>query len=493
MFAGSVVVGESFNAATALAAARTAGVATTVTGAGLVEFSLLTDALGQRAGSSANAVRKLLTTPLAQAGAGGGISKGRVEGAIAAGFRTEQGLTLEQERALGENLPKFVRDFIIPRLEAGGVNLEDRAAVRKFLRNAGANETAERALLEIISARDEYEKASKTVDQFADTTQLAITNSKNMNAALETLAVGFNDLSSSVLVPLLETTAPAVASLGRGMQDAAMWLDSMSESQRHTVASITALGTTAAGAAVAVGGVTAGFRLLAPLVAAGSPVIAGLTLLGAAATGVAKILDGIDEKERRDIDRMGREQRFREGQAKRASGLGFGFNTDLIDPALLFTDKLARDYRAPAGPRQFLGPNLPGSGTPNITAAFQAWANATRGAGLDRDNILGPLTAGAAVEFGKDLLGTIGTNLQDRVMTAGDTWEKSVEESGNVFTSGIESAAVRMNELIIAGATEARNILSSVSTGPVRGFSRPDIGDSSSGDGGNFYIGQPIP
>lgn len=220
--AGAIVQGESFNAATSTAALRTAGFANTISGEGLVGFALATDALGQRAGSSLNRLRKELTTPLAQAGAGSGIAKGSVRNLIAGGIRGEAGITDEQAARFLRDPILFVQQDIRKALEDRGIDIEDRIAVSQEVGRSGFSVTSQRLITDALAAIAETERARALARNIADPEGVESAAADDLGAALKNLTAGFNSFSSEVLDPIFTRVAPSVNALAQFLENLAL-------------------------------------------------------------------------------------------------------------------------------------------------------------------------------------------------------------------------------------------------------------------------------
>lgn len=309
--AGAIVQGESFNAATSLAALRTAGFANTITGEGLVGFALATDALGQRAGSSLMRLDKELRTPLKQAGAGAGIAKGSVKSLIKSGIRGENGLTEEQNRRFMADPILFIQTDIKAALEAQGVDTSDRVAVKEAIGKAGFAGTSQRLITDALSAIAETEKARALAGNIAEPETANLAAADDLGAALKNLTASFNTFSSEVLDPIFSSLAPVVNSLAEGLEG--LGLDD------GTTGQIKRLGVVAGVAATALAGLGlvkfTGNKLLGMIgagpaltAAAGELTVAAVALqraagvqagtgtAGAAAGGAAAFLRGLAQK-----------------------------------------------------------------------------------------------------------------------------------------------------------------------------------------------------
>lgn len=217
VFRASIAAGESFNAATTIAALRTSGFANTLDPKGLVGLSLAIDALGQRAGSSLQRLQKELITPLSQAGAGAGISKGSVRSLVSAGIRDETGISKKDAEFFRRDPALFIQTVLKDRLQKNGVNTDDRVETELALAKAGFAETSRRLISDALSSIDEAARARKLVEQvnFSGVEDAA---AGDLGAALKNLTAGFDTFASSVLTPLNEKAAPLVNSLGQFLE-----------------------------------------------------------------------------------------------------------------------------------------------------------------------------------------------------------------------------------------------------------------------------------
>ncbi|MGO7501550.1 hypothetical protein [Rhizobium johnstonii] len=209
VFRASIAAGESFNAATTIAALRTSGFANTLDPEGLVGLSLAIDSLGQRAGSSLQRLQKELFTPVSQAGAGAGIAKGAVRSLTEQGFRGEQGISKEQADFFRRDPAKFIQTVIRDNLVKRGVDVNDRVATEQALSRAGFAETSRRLISDALSSIDEANRARSLVGQinFGGTETAA---ADDLGAALKNLTAGFNTFASQALDPLFAAIAPNV-------------------------------------------------------------------------------------------------------------------------------------------------------------------------------------------------------------------------------------------------------------------------------------------
>ena len=280
-FGAAVVAGESFNQATFLAALRTSGFATTISQEGLVGLGLLVDAQGQRAGSGLNRLRKELTTPLAQAGAGAGIAKGAVESLIAGGLRGTEGITKEQQSQFERDPLEFIQKVIAPLVQAKGVNLEERSEIRRFLARSGFNETSQRVLLDALTSVTETQRARETAAGF-NVREQDLTS--NLPAALANLRAGFESFSASVLTPLFERVAPLVTSFGDSLFTAAKWVNTLTEAQIDLAVQV---GAVTGGLAVLVGAFK-GVQGIVGFLRAGPALTRSATQLSAAAAALQR-------------------------------------------------------------------------------------------------------------------------------------------------------------------------------------------------------------
>ena len=280
-FGAAVVAGESFNQATFLAALRTSGFATTISQEGLVGLGLLVDAQGQRAGSGLNRLRKELSTPLAQAGAGAGIAKGAVESLIAGGLRGTEGITKEQQRQFERDPLEFIQKVIAPLVQAQGVNLEERSEIRRFLARSGFNEASQRVLLDALTSLTETQRARETAAGFNVREQDLTTN---LPAALANLRAGFESFSASVLTPLFERVAPLVTSFGDSLFTAAKWVNTLTEAQIDLAVQV---GAVTGGLAVLVGAFK-GVQGIVGFLRAGPALTRSATQLSAAAAALQR-------------------------------------------------------------------------------------------------------------------------------------------------------------------------------------------------------------
>ncbi|UPT53293.1 hypothetical protein [Synechococcus phage Ssp-JY38] len=222
VFRASIVAGESFNAATTIAALRTSGFANTLDPEGLVGFSMAIDALGRQAGTALLRLQKELFTPLAQAGAGAGIAKGAVEALIASGIRDQTGLSQEQAERFRSDPALFIQTDIRDALQRIGIDVEDRTAVLRALGEAGFAQTSGRLIADALSSIEESQRGRELVRniRFDESTEAAAAD--DLGAALKNLTAGFNTFSANVLDPLFAQAAPAVNAFGKFLETLGM-------------------------------------------------------------------------------------------------------------------------------------------------------------------------------------------------------------------------------------------------------------------------------
>ena len=282
VFGAAVVAGESFNEATYLAALRTSGFAQTLNREGLVGLGLAVDSMGRQAGSGLNRLMKEMITPLSQAGSGAGIAKGAVRSLIASGIRGENGLTGNRLQQFQEDPLSYIQGPLADAITAKGVNLNDRAAVRTFLAQAGFSVTSQRVMFDALTSIEEATRAREVAGSISgeglERLEGALAN--NMPAAIENLVAGFQTLSRSILTPLFEKWAPYVTALGDSMENLAKWFDQLSPAAQDNVLNLLTMASTVAAATVAI----KAFGLAAGLLGGGRGRLAAGAWAGAAAT-----------------------------------------------------------------------------------------------------------------------------------------------------------------------------------------------------------------
>jgi hypothetical protein len=203
---GIAAAGESFNAATSIAALRGSGLAPTINEKGLANFILLTDAMGQNIASGVTRLRKELFTPTEQAGAGSGISKGAVANLNERNLRN---YTNEQRALFSQDPAKFIEDVLAPRIRANNVDTTDREALQRFIESAGFNATSQRLILSTLSSIEERAQQLRNVSGL-DPSNPNVGTEGNLALATNDLIKAFNTLSAHTLTPLFEATAPYV-------------------------------------------------------------------------------------------------------------------------------------------------------------------------------------------------------------------------------------------------------------------------------------------
>lgn len=203
---GIAAAGESFNAATSIAALRGSGLAPTINEKGLANFILLTDAMGQNISSGVTRLRKELFIPAEQAGAGSGIARGAVSNLNERGLRNYS--TREQAR-FAQDPAGFIEEVLAPRIRARGVDTNDREALTKFVETAGFNATSQRLIIATLTSIDERQRQLQVVSGLDPSAPNAGTEG-NLLLASNDLVKSFNTLSASILTPLFQAAAPFV-------------------------------------------------------------------------------------------------------------------------------------------------------------------------------------------------------------------------------------------------------------------------------------------
>lgn len=287
---GIAAAGESFNAPTALAAVRQAGIAPTINEKGLFNLIQLTDALGQQAGTQIQRLSKELFTPAEQAGAGGGVSKGAVAELEQRGLR---GFTKEERGRFFADPTSFIEEVLGPRLRAQGVDTSNREQLATYLSQAGFNQTTQRLLNQVFSSIGERAQQYKATSGLDPNNPDAGT-AGNLALSFANLAASFDTFTSRVLTPIAETLAPVLNSAAEGLESIALSATKVDDLALAASAAATAFG------AFKVGGkILDYFNPLTASAAAldGSAVAltrAAVALGGAAATDVVGDLPGGD-------------------------------------------------------------------------------------------------------------------------------------------------------------------------------------------------------
>ncbi len=235
---GIAAAGESFSAPTTIASLRNSGLAPTINDKGLFNLIQLTDALGQNAGTQINRLSKELFLPTNQAGAGGGVSKGAIANLNARGLR---GFTSAEQALFTADPTSFVEQVLSRRLQAQGVDTNNRTQLAEYLKTSGFGPLAQKLLTQIFTSIDER------AQQFKATSGIDINNPNNgteTNLALATknLSDSFNTLSATVLTPLAEKVAPYVNELAQGIEKIALSKTNLDDLALGVTSAATAFG-----------------------------------------------------------------------------------------------------------------------------------------------------------------------------------------------------------------------------------------------------------
>lgn len=209
VYRAAVIQGETFNAPSTISALRIAGIAQTISDEGLLRFGAAVDDLQRPIGSGTARLVKLLTSPLGTAG----VSQGQVNQLIAAGLRTEQGLSPEQHERLGRDPLGYIEKEIGGRLRAMGLDTrstEDRAEVKRALIEMGFVTAELRIITNELAAGNERDKA---IELALDPDATVGAAADDLGYQLRNLAQQFRSFSSETLDPIFSALAPAARSV----------------------------------------------------------------------------------------------------------------------------------------------------------------------------------------------------------------------------------------------------------------------------------------
>lgn len=223
IYKAAIIQGETFNAPTLISALRVSGVAQTINEEGLIRFAAATDELGRRSGSGLQRFIKILSTDVAKAGAGSGVSKGVVAALIAAGVRGEKGVTGENRNLLETNPGKFIEDVVGGLVREQGLDPRmtgDRAQVKALLQEMGFVGAELKFVLNELAAGSEREKALLVAAGF-DPDRVEGVTVDDMGFQIKNLVQQFRSLSSEGLTPLFEVLAPLTGSVADFMKELA--------------------------------------------------------------------------------------------------------------------------------------------------------------------------------------------------------------------------------------------------------------------------------
>ncbi|MGL5736431.1 MAG: hypothetical protein ACRCYS_16335, partial [Beijerinckiaceae bacterium] len=198
---GIAAAGETFNTPSFLAALRTSGAASTLTGEGLFRFMLAFDEQQRQLGSGLGRLIKSLTSEA-------GVSEEQIKLQQASGIRDADGQVLD-ENLLRENAFAWVMANVIPKLEERGVDTTDPVAVQSAIGDLGfvtqeARLVASELVAELERARSIQAQAAAGLVSAQEASR------KDLGASVNNLKAAFDTLASESLTPLFETIAPGI-------------------------------------------------------------------------------------------------------------------------------------------------------------------------------------------------------------------------------------------------------------------------------------------
>jgi hypothetical protein len=224
IYKAAIVQGETFSAPSLISALRIGGVAQTIDDNATVRIAASVDELGRSTGVGLQRLNKILTIPLDQAGAGGGVAKGVVESLIKAGIRGENGLTRENQELLSLDPLRFVEEVIGGIVRAQGLDprtVEDRSEVSKLLTQMGFSTTSLRLVLNELAAGSERDRALELVST-VDPAAVAIAAVDDLGFQLKNLTKQFQSFSAEALTPTFEALAPVAKRLADILKELAL-------------------------------------------------------------------------------------------------------------------------------------------------------------------------------------------------------------------------------------------------------------------------------